>query len=102
MSAVETVRVLSGVPFPIFSRVNRIDLLKTLGPPANSSSDGKNGGILEWHTDVDLGKKENVGAFSGSWSQYTLTIKSDYFLDEKGQIYLANCLEGQTQTKTTD
>jgi hypothetical protein len=73
-----------------------IDLLKGLGPPARSSSDGKTGKILEWRSDVDLGKQESVGAFSSTWTQYILTIKSDYFLDENGRVYLANCLDGGT------
>jgi len=51
-----------------------VELLQALGAPARSSSDGKDGKILEFHDDVDLGKKENVGAFSGSWTQYTLTV----------------------------
>jgi hypothetical protein len=79
-----------------------VDLLQSLGPPAKTSSDGKDGRILEYHTDVDLGKKENVGAFSGSWTQYMLTVKSDFFVNDKGQVYLANCLKGQTQTKTSN
>jgi hypothetical protein len=79
-----------------------VELLQSLGAPARTSSDGKDGKILEYHADVDLGKKESVGAFSGSWTQYTLTIKTDFFVNDKGQVYLANCLEGQTQTKTSD
>jgi hypothetical protein len=79
-----------------------VELLRALGPPANSSSDGKSGRILQYLTDVELGKKENVGAFSGSWTQYTMTVKSNYFLDETGKVYLTNCIQGSTQSKTTE
>src|SRR6266496_1011552 len=57
-----------------------VELLQAMGAPVRTSSDGKDGKILEFSKDVDLGKTENVGAFSGSWTQYTLTIKSDFFI----------------------
>lgn len=79
-----------------------IELLQSLGPPAAKSDDGKDGKIIEYHAEVDLGRNENVGGFSSSWTQYTFTLKSDFFVSPDGKIYLAKCIEGPTQTKTTD
>jgi hypothetical protein len=77
-----------------------VELLQTLGAPVRTASDGKDGKILEFDSEVELGKKENVGGFGRT--QYTLTVKNDFFVDRDGKIYLANCLEGPVQTKPVD
>jgi len=79
-----------------------VELLQTLGAPVRTSSDGKDGKILEFDSEVELGKKETAGAFSSVWTQYTVTIKSNFFVDRDGKIYLANCVEGTPQSKPSN
>jgi hypothetical protein len=83
------------------------ELLQAFGAPVTTSRDGKNGRILEYHLEVDLGRESHVtggkvclvGLLGGSSVRYTLSLKRDFFLDEAGRIYLAKCLGGPTQMR---